>query len=185
MTGERSSFFSRVSRQSFSPAPRIGDVPGSRIKACIATRRTEQQETPCSSSSSSSSGQKISSFPTPESFNADEPIVPQTEDEAISKVALGLKSKYGFTSGSPAPASKISQILTERKNKAKGRLPATRRLLSAPEPTSNRIPHTEPLGDSSGESQGDDWPDFVGMRRPSAAREVAQSGFGKFTFQRR
>jgi len=185
VTGERSSFFSRVSRQSSSPAPRISDMPGSRIKACTTTRRAEQQETPCSSSSSSSSGQKISSFPTPESFNADEPIVPQTEDEAISKVALGLKSKYGFTSGSPAPASKISQILTERKNKAKGRLPATRRLLSAPEPTSNRIPHTEPLGDSSGESQGDDWPDFVGMRRPSAAREVAQSGFGRFTFQRR
>jgi exonuclease-1 len=188
VTGERSSFFSRVSRQSFSPVPRIADMPGPRTKARPTTKRTEQQETPCSSgssSSSSSSSQKISSFPTPESFNANEPIVSQTEDEAISKVALGLKSKYGFTSGPPAPASKISRILTERRDKTKGRLPGTRRLFSAPEPTSSRIPHTEPLGDSSGESQGDSWPDFVGVRRSSASREVAQNGFGKFAFQRK
>lgn len=51
---------------------------------------------------------------------------------------------------------------------------------------SQRIPHTEPV-DSSGESQGDDWCEFVGVKdNPnSAVKEAGLGGLARFTFKGR
>jgi hypothetical protein len=131
-TEERSPFFKKASRHPFPTPSQSYHTPGPR-----SSSKPKRDEQPNSQSF-------LGSLPTPPSTagssGTEKPITPAVEDEAIGKVAQGLRSRYGFKSSLPASVpSRLSRVVVEKQRKSAA-MSAKKRVSSKPVQRSQQIP---------------------------------------------